>query len=414
MNAHQLSDDRLYAFLRSMCRLSRRVDARIVELLVEAENRRLDLKMACPSLWDLCVRKLGMTEGTTQRRIEAARLVRRIPQLLPPLLSGKLSVGRLALLRGHITEQNADFLVERAAGRSRREIEELLVSVKPREDVPAEMRRLPSRVPAPTVSTTPSTAPPVTGVVGATTLAATQSSTPPEPAVAPAPAPAVASPPERRPKLEPLAPSRWRLQITADQHIHDQILRAQALMRHRNPSGDLTAIVAAALDLLVEKLEKERLGVGARSVVESADTSTDTALTQPRKAIPRATRQAVFARDGMQCSFVGENGERCPSTSWLELDHVVARALGGDNSVDNLCVRCRAHNSLRAEQDFGREHIERKIAERRARVSSDDESRTTSATTRARGRAGKERRITSRTTTRVGKSGGVRSPSSAT
>jgi hypothetical protein len=35
-------------------------------------------------------------------------------------------------------------------------------------------------------------------------------------------------------------------------------------MRHRNPSGDLAAVVERALDALLEKLEKERLGRTAR------------------------------------------------------------------------------------------------------------------------------------------------------
>jgi len=77
--------------------------------------------------------------------------------------------------------------------------------------------------------------------------------------------------------------------------------------------------------------------------------------------VPRAARRAVFER----CTFVDAEGNRCSATAWLELDHIVARARGGTDEPRNLRVRCRAHNHLYAEQTFGREHVERKIRERR-------------------------------------------------
>ncbi|HVH45156.1 MAG TPA: HNH endonuclease signature motif containing protein [Labilithrix sp.] len=57
--------------------------------------------------------------------------------------------------------------------------------------------------------------------------------------------------------------------------------------------------------------------------------------------VPRSVRQAVFARDGEQCTFTDDDGRRCPSRAFLELDHVTSRALGGDHEVVNLRVRCR-------------------------------------------------------------------------
>jgi 5-methylcytosine-specific restriction endonuclease McrA len=50
----------------------------------------------------------------------------------------------------------------------------------------------------------------------------------------------------------------------------------------------------------------------------------------------------------------------------LELDHIRPVALGGKSTADNLRLCCRAHNSLYAEQIFGREHMDqfRKDADR--------------------------------------------------
>jgi 5-methylcytosine-specific restriction endonuclease McrA len=44
---------------------------------------------------------------------------------------------------------------------------------------------------------------------------------------------------------------------------------------------------------------------------------------------------------------------RCSETHLLELDHILPIARGGQSTVDNLRVRCRAHNQHEAERVFG-------------------------------------------------------------
>jgi 5-methylcytosine-specific restriction endonuclease McrA len=65
--------------------------------------------------------------------------------------------------------------------------------------------------------------------------------------------------------------------------------------------------------------------------------------------IPAAVARAVWARDGEQCAYVDDRGQRCRETRLLELHHRHAHALEGPSTVDNLEVRCRAHNLLAAE-----------------------------------------------------------------
>jgi len=59
----------------------------------------------------------------------------------------------------------------------------------------------------------------------------------------------------------------------------------------------------------------------------------------------------------------------------LEIDHILPQAKGGASTVDNLRVRCRAHNRLAAEEEFGVLFIEQKIEERRAAPPSSKPSR---------------------------------------
>jgi hypothetical protein len=52
----------------------------------------------------------------------------------------------------------------------------------------------------------------------------------------------------------------------------------------------------------------------------------------------------------------------------LEFDHCEAFAVGGDESVDNLRLRCRTHNALEAEKLFGRSRMVSAVASAKARA----------------------------------------------
>src|SRR6186997_113581 len=83
--------------------------------------------------------------------------------------------------------------------------------------------------------------------------------------------------------------------------------------------------------------------------------------------IPASVVRVVWARDGGRCAYCDDRGERCRETAGLEIHHRKAFALGGTRTVDdpgkspegeNLELRCRAHNTLAAEEDFGRRHMD--------------------------------------------------------
>jgi hypothetical protein len=93
---------------------------------------------------------------------------------------------------------------------------------------------------------------------------------------------------------------------------------------------------------------------GARAVRESPRQRR-----QRGRHIPAGVRRAVFERDGNQCTYVaGATGKRCAETHRLEFHHVTPFAVGGEHDVSNITLRCKAHNALAAEEDFGRDLIE--------------------------------------------------------
>jgi hypothetical protein len=123
MSLTHLSDEALVASLASVCADERRLLARLIQHLVEVEDRRLHLKAACSSMFDFCVRRLGMSEGGAFRRLNAARLVRRFPGMVNAIERGELHLSSLVLLRDHLTEANVEALVAATRGKSKREVD---------------------------------------------------------------------------------------------------------------------------------------------------------------------------------------------------------------------------------------------------------------------------------------------------
>ena len=144
MNLAGLSDSRLMASLHAVRADSRRLLAKLLVHLVEVEERRLDAKAACPSLYDFCIRRLGMSDGEACRRIAAARLVKRFPSLLARIESGALNLTNLDLLKGQFTQENVETLAAAATGKTKRDVQELVARLAPKPDVPAAITELPS------------------------------------------------------------------------------------------------------------------------------------------------------------------------------------------------------------------------------------------------------------------------------
>jgi hypothetical protein len=145
--------------------------------------------------------------------------------------------------------------------------------------------------------------------------------------------------------IAPLAPERYRIQLTVSRETHDKFRRAQALLRHALPSGDAAEIFDRAVTLLVDQLERQRFAQTERVRATKPGPGAS-------RHIPAAVRRAVWRRDGGCCAFVGTEG-RCGERAFLELHHVEPYAVGGAATVENIELRCRAHNAYEARVFFG-------------------------------------------------------------
>jgi hypothetical protein len=144
-----------------------------------------------------------------------------------------------------------------------------------------------------------------------------------------------------------LTPERYRLQFTVGKETRDKLKRVQDLLAREIPDGDPAAIFDRALTLLLRDVERKKLGAVAKPRAPRP--------TRPRsRHVPAHIRRAVNRRDGGRCAFVAKEGRRCAETRFLEWHHVKPYAPDGEMSVENISMRCRAHNVYEAEGIFGR------------------------------------------------------------
>ena len=319
-----LSDTELIAQVHKLAQSERRAIAKLVAALGEMDARRLYLGQGCSSMFTYCTQVLHLAEHAAFNRIEAARVARRFPTILDMLADGRIHLSAIRLLAPHLNEANHEALLKEATLKSKREVEHIMVRLAPRPDVPSSIRK---------VAATPVQATPVPPLIPESAGA--------ESAQRPVESPA----PVQRPKSEPLAPGRYRLQFTVGEETYQKLRRAQDLLRHSVRTRDPGQIFDRALTVLLAELEKTKLAVTREPRASSSPAKRS-------RHVPATVRRAVWARDGGRCRFEGPAG-RCTETGLLEFHHVIPYGRGGPTTIENLELRCAAHNRYEAEQWFG-------------------------------------------------------------
>jgi len=357
----ELSDIDLLARVECLVHRERQATAVLVAHLAEIANRRLYVAQGYASLFSYCVQALHLSEHAAYNRIEAARAAMRYPAVLSSLARGDVHLTAVRLLSPLFTPENYGDLLAAARHKSKREVEELIARLRPQPDVPAAVRRLPP-VKARNAAVGPTTGaegpaapnPATDSAAGPAAKTATQSV---EDEAGDSNGSPKTAPPARPAVVVPLAPERYKVQFTASAATREKLRRAQELLCHRIPGGDVAAVIDLALDLLVRDLEKKKFAATDRPRTSGAGMAAlrvdgPTAPGASRH-IPAEVKRAVWQRDQGRCTFAGPNGVRCTERGPLEFDHIRPHADGGAASIDNVRLLCRRHNQYEARQFFG-------------------------------------------------------------
>src|SRR5262245_61377430 len=202
LSCEQLSDADLLVEVGRRAASERLSTAALIAALMEVDARTLYLGEGCSSLFTYCTHVLHLSEHAAYGRIEAARAARHYPALLEHLADGSITLTTVGLLAPVLTAENHHAVLASARHQSKRAVEQLVATLRPQPDVPTVLRKLPTR----------SSARPMPPTSGSGSPSGSAPPDPPAAIVSTAPRPA---------QVAPLAPERYKVQLTVNRETYD-------------------------------------------------------------------------------------------------------------------------------------------------------------------------------------------------
>lgn len=348
-----MSDAELEQALKFLVEREKHGLAKLLAHLAEYDRRQACVKRGHSTLYLYCIQVLGYDESSAFRRIRAARIARRWPEVLGMIERGALHLTALVVLHPILTDANRKELLTSAEGKTRRELDAIVAERMPQPPHADFARRLP--VPG---GWSVAVAPPVNVVEAVSSdggVAAENSAGTPLPMPV---APAIETPAAARPwewqAVVHTAIDRVRIGFDAGISVLRLIDRARQVLRHKYPEGRLEDVMRDALETLLDRKDPQRrLTLKSASVVRDGAAPEPEASPEPRalremkagRYIPAWVKKIVWERDDGRCAWRFPEGMVCGSRDWIEYDHVKPFAKGGrSDSPRNVRLLCRLHN----------------------------------------------------------------------
>lgn len=322
----------------------RKITLSLIKHLREVERRMLFSELGYSSLWEFCVKHLGLSEGSSQRRISSMRLARDIPTVTQALESGNLNISTATQLqsffqaerrngKAHSNESKVA-IVKAVEGLSKRDCAQKLAEISP-EAVKKEEKVKP-------ISSTHSE---LNIVLNSQTI-------------------------KNLDRLKNLLGHRLSMASYAEliEYLTDRKLAeldrkkgSASLTRTLAPSISpppaivspslLTADVPKALHL---KNPVTLTSIRNSSAVPSPSMNLSNERPNSRRGyISVSMRRDVWAKAKDRCEYVSPAGHRCNAVRLLELDHIQPLALGGRDDASNYRLLCKNHNLYQAAEKLG-------------------------------------------------------------
>ena len=374
-----LSDDQLLEQTGKLARLDHQVQVVVIDHLCEIDARQLYLRRGYSSPFDYVTRGLGYSAAAAWRRINAMKLCVRIEGVRERLRDGSLTLDAAAQLQAAFERRDPE-----RAREARSAMAGAGSAARPYRSAPAG----PARPSAPKAL--------VEEAAGKSTRQVMQMLAEVDPALV-----------VPTDKVRPLSEGRWELKVAIDTECQRGLEQLKGLLTHVDPHMTLGQLVGR---LVKEGLERhdpsrprrsrptanrtadaERTSAPKQSASPTEITSSPTEARQGQdqerpsstsgserpaqpactttsapkshargRAIPAAVKREIWQRYEGRCGYIDpRTGRRCASRHLLQVDHVFPHALGGDAEPANLRLLCAAHHRHRhAERASARDPAE--------------------------------------------------------
>jgi hypothetical protein len=268
---------------------------------------------------------------------------------------GRLHLTGASLIAAHLTDDNFEGLIAAALGKTKRQIEALLVTIAPKKPFEPSIRKQPASDPAPERGGDVPLLPQGLPDGGA---------------------------PKAPPKniLQPATEDRFNVRFSAGRAFTEKLERLAEVLGIKCPRNHLEQILTRALDIALEKKDPQRKLERKRRQEARKESRTPVAQKKatvspreektrpearphgfPSRHVPADVQARMFERAGYQCEYRGPDGARCTCRTGLQVEHVRPFAVYRAHEEEYLRVFCPAHNQYAARRYYGRAFMERKI-----------------------------------------------------
>ncbi|QDK45242.1 hypothetical protein DOM22_08775 [Bdellovibrio sp. ZAP7] len=328
MNLKYLNRIELDQRIKSLSAKERDLLHEVLLTIKEIDSRRTYLDMGFGSLFDYLVKGVGYSEGSAQRRIDAARLIRELPQVAEKIQSGELKLNQISLVQ-KASREVWKSQSKQVTAEQKMEVLESLIAKGHSESHQQ--------------------------VTAFFDLPAVQNS---------------------YQKVQ--ADESVRVEFTLSKEAFAKVKIAQELLSHSLPTQD----IGDFLEYLVDKVIKQKLGPANNSaekhMAESGKAATEAReqeqknqedfRNQAAKIVPSEQITATMAAKSAPspkdirtlkaqqkcCQFKDPvTGNKCQSRWLLQVDHQQSRWAGGKHDLPNLQLLCASHNKLKYKKETG-------------------------------------------------------------
>jgi hypothetical protein len=94
--------------LKQLVASERKITAEIIEHILEIDRKKIFSQMGYPTLFSFLTEYIGYSASAAQRRIEAARLLKVVPEVKDDLQSGSLNLSQVALVAQSIRQKQKE------------------------------------------------------------------------------------------------------------------------------------------------------------------------------------------------------------------------------------------------------------------------------------------------------------------
>lgn len=291
-------DNELNSIIKNLASEERKLTKEILLHIAEVDKRRLYLRMAYSSLFDYLRKEIGYSEGSAQRRIDAARLINKLPEV-----SNKIELGHI-----HLSQISK---VQKICRQLKKETGKA-VDVAIQKQIFEKIENQSSQQ---------------TDFMLANEFQLEV---------------------KANDKVIVQRDESQRVELTFSKEEMEIIIKAQSLLSNKTGGGLKDTILEMAKKVVKQNVKNDKSKGLATEVKAGKEKYAFTAtMAVANKAVPLKLKKEIRHRD-QSCQFIDlKTGRICGATKFLEVDHIKPKHQGGQNDKENLRMLCKSHNKYR-------------------------------------------------------------------